>query len=393
MPFQTIYIPGINSNVVVVTPESLQSGTANRRMIRSVKSGRWPAPPPIPFNWSMGASYPMLGNDVNGDCQLVAGVHCDQCMQYSAVGVEPQYTTAAVVADYYSVTGGVDEGWNEINLTYQWEANGLGGNPNAKIWDYLNIDYTNAATLQAATAFFGPTIWNGYLAPSWLASYKTGFTWDIGPGINPDLQMAHAVMLMGFQANGNSIMANWGTEAYFTQRAIVASAFAMFVSFGPRWFNAQGYAPNGLHYTFLAPLWVSLGGLQSQLPLVSPYPPPTPGPPVPPPPPTPPAFVADMALFVGAKQVHIGEAGWSMKDDIPAMFGQTVKFNYGARVVHAPKHWTQTTNVTDYDVGISLPLNQIHAPGWAFSGGGSPGVITAKVGQRTGTMPAGWSQV
>jgi hypothetical protein len=48
-----------------------------------------------------------------------------------------------------------------------------------------------------------------------------------------------------------------------------------FVVFSLRWFNAAGYAPNGLHYDQLAAMWTAAGG--KALP-ASPFPAPTPAP-------------------------------------------------------------------------------------------------------------------
>lgn len=400
MSFQTIYVPGLSTNVVVVDPASLGAGSTNPTTpIVPVESGTWPSPPPIPFNWSAGAQYEMLGDDTDGDCQVVAGVHADECMTYSSLGVQSQFTEAAVLADYFSVTGGQDIGWNYFNLFAQWEqaGPGLGGNPSAKIWDYMSIDFTDSSTIQAAMAFFGPLIWNGYLAPSWVSKFKPGYVWDISPGITPVNYLAHAVMIFGVTSDGTLWMATWGSEGYMTMAAVDAATFFMGVTFGPRWFNPSGYAPNGLHYTYLMPLWLQLGGNPGLMPSVSPYPPPVPTPPSPPSPPVPPtpppAFTADLCLFSSAKQVHINTSGWSMKDNIPAASGKIVKFNYGAHVVHGPKGWTQTANASGWDVGISLGTNQIHAPGWSFIPNGSPGVITARCNSKGGSMPAGWIQI
>jgi hypothetical protein len=401
MSLQTIHIPGLNTDVRVQDRASLRSTQKTRKQIIPVHKvvsmpsvalgaiysdmAAWPTAP-TSFMWAPSAVYGLDGNGTYGNCQLCAGIHSDQLMTLAATGVESQFDQAAIIAQYLQVTGGLDIGWNEFNLVYQWENIGLGGNPDALILDSMDIDPTDTETVKAALWFFGSVIWNGQLAPQWLTGFKPGETWNAGAGIDTNPNLGHAVILTGVQPNGNYGMATWGASGYFEPAAVAISDPDIFVNLSWRWFNRQGYAPNGAHYTAVSPLWTALGG--RVLP-ASPFPPPSPTP-VPTPTPTPPATV-DVGVFVGPKQVHIAGSGWTMTDNVPLDQGRLIKINCGARTVHGQKGWTQTATATGFDVGIDIAGQKVQVPnGWSFSPVAPAGTVVIYYEVNHVQAPIGW---
>lgn len=245
-----------------------------------------PSPPAV-YDWTKGntLSFPILGNDQYGDCYYAAVCHQSQTYTGNS-GTECSFDENAVIRRYLAIAGG-DNGLDDGTIMPEWKGGIVGPNGPRKILDEMTVVPTDKQAIALAQWAFGGTIFTASLLDSWLANPQPGQTWDAGG--TPDPTAGHAMVLNGKDADGTYRLQTWGFNPpiKLTQAGLEAADPELIVAFSLDWFNPKGYAPNGLHYTTLSPLWQTLGGVA--LP-ASPFPPP--GPPVPPvPPPVPPVPV------------------------------------------------------------------------------------------------------
>ena len=221
------------------------------------KAPQWPAPV-LPINWYGSLVFPMDWNDQLGDCFEAAICHGDNTLT-GANGLESVFDQAAIKAQYTAASGG-DNGLDEGQAMGLWKV-GVAGDKQAVIYDYLDIDATDAEVMQSAIANFGGIAFTFSVPDAWISSFNAdGSTiWD-APA-TPDENNGHAVWLNGVLANGNYHLITWGSSCQITQAGINAVEPGATVVFSPRWFNpTTGLDPSGVHYDVKAALWTQLGG-------------------------------------------------------------------------------------------------------------------------------------
>ena len=212
--------------------------------------------------------FPLYGNDRLGDCMYVAGIHCDQTWT-GAGGVESVFDENTLEQDYLQLSGG-DNGLDEGTLIPAWKS-GLAGNKSASILGALDIDPNNPQLMQVACQYFGCVFFMLDVPDDWIQNFTDGGVWD-APAV-ADQNNGHGVMLNGVDKAGRYNVRTWGQKTWLTPAGVKQCDPTAFVAFSMRWFNAQGYAPNGLHYVDLSKLWVTMGG--NALP-ANPFPAPAP---------------------------------------------------------------------------------------------------------------------
>ena len=272
-----------------------------------------PMPPTkLPVDWTKGnaLSFPYDGNDQYGDCMYAAACHGDNTWTGN-VGAEYVFDTKAIIKSYLKLSGG-DNGLDEGMILGEWKK-GLASTSSACIFDSVDVDPNNANQMQAATYLFGGVQFQLSVPDKWINSFKTGATWD-APA-SPDPKNGHGIHFNGVDSHGHYKLQTWGTYGWITPAGVAACDPSAFVVASLRWFNSAGYAPNGLHYTQLAPLWVQLGG--SPWP-ASPFPAPAPTPTPTPPEPTPIPPSPDYPMS-GSYQFGIYKVDWTatVNDPIP----------------------------------------------------------------------------
>ena len=225
-------------------------------------------------------------------------------------GTELTFATADIVKAYLALSGG-DNGLDEQMMTGEWTNKGLAGNAAAKIFDHVDIDPTNAALMQSALYYFGGVQFQLSVPSKWINSFATGSVWDGAAKPNP--ANGHAVEFAGVDATGRYRLLTWGSYCWITQAGIADCDPSAFAVASLRWFNPQGYAANGLHYTQLAPLWQQLGGAAWP---TSPFPGPGPGPA---PTPTPAPAPAPTIPLSGTTQIGVYAVAWTatLNDPVP----------------------------------------------------------------------------
>ena len=231
----------------------------------------------LPIDWTKNDTlpFPMDDNDTEGDCMVAAAEHGDNTFTGN-VGVESVFQDSLTSAWYLKLAGG-DNGLTEGQIIQGWKG-GLPGIPQATIIDALDVDPTNAAYMQSAIQLFGGTQFMLAVPDPWVMNFVTNYIWDTGTGITADENNGHGIWFNGVASNGNYKFQTWGSHGWITPAGVLICDPSAFVVFSLRWFNAAGYAPNGMHIATLAPYWVASGGNKGVLGAISQFPPPGPSP-------------------------------------------------------------------------------------------------------------------
>jgi hypothetical protein len=245
----------------------------------------------LPIDWTKNnsLSFPIDGNDQYGCCLYAAPCHLDNTWTGN-VGTESVFNEKTIIADYLKLSGG-DNGLNEEVIVPAWKK-GLVSNPEVNILDAMDIDPTNTTMAQSAIYLFGGIIFMLSVPDNWINDFNTGYVWDVPATADPN--NGHAVLWNAADSDGNFKVQTWGTYGYITPAAVKVCDPTAFTVFSMRWFNSQGFAPNGLHYTELSQIWTAAGGIK--LP-DSPFPAPV-GPT-----PTPITPVADISIYIPSKTI------------------------------------------------------------------------------------------
>lgn len=335
-----VYVPSLKKFVHFHDRQAMKKGHPLRRF-HAPKHASIPAVTlPIDYGVYKGVQiqFPLYGNDRLGDCMYVAGLHCDQTWT-GCNGQESSFDESTLENDYIQLSGG-DNGLDEGTLVPAWRQ-GLASTPAANIIDTLDIDPTNAALMQYAIQEFGVVFFMLDVPDDWINGFTSGGVWD-APA-RADQNNGHGVMFNGVDAQGRYKLRTWGDYCWLTPAGLAQCDPTAFIVCSLRWFNAQGYAPNGKHYTELAQVWVDCGGKPwpaSPFPAPNPSPTPVPGPaptPVPPVPdpipnPAPPApapapVVGTVTINVPAEQVVRDGLGKFVAKSVP--FTGTIAFPNG----------------------------------------------------------------
>ncbi len=287
----------------------------------------FPVAKPTDWTKSNSIDFPILGNADYGDCLYCAPLHFDQTMTAN-VGVESSFDESVVISDYLKLAGGQDTGLDQDMIIPAWKQ-GLASNSKVSILDALDVDPIDTAMIQSAIYLFGGVIFMLSVPDPWINNFETGYVWDIPAYPNP--KNGHAVLWNGIDSNGRRKVQTWGTYGYITQRAVSICDPTAFTVFSMRWFNAQGIAPNGMHYIQLSKLWTMAGGIE--LP-PSPFPAPVGPTPIPTPTPTPTTF--DVGINI--KNRTIFAPGYTLNGSVFDANKIVVQTNN--KMILTPRGWT-----------------------------------------------------
>lgn len=266
------------ANTIVTLPNGQQIVLVDREQMRLVGKKqmtynplirgfvRQPTPPAT-FDWSRNRTiqFPMLGNDQYGDCYYCAMCHGVQ--SWSGMAGRPvSFDASAVIRRYLKISGG-DNGLDDRTIIPEWKHGIIGPSGPHKILDEVQVDVRDDIAVALAAWAFGGLIWTASLLSTWLSA-RPGMTWT-NDG-EPDPYAGHAMWISGKTSVGLQVE-TWGFDSPVTVTAAgVRAADSEFLAcFSMEMFDAKGFAPCGLHYLDLVPLWQSMGG--SSLP-PSPFP-------------------------------------------------------------------------------------------------------------------------
>jgi hypothetical protein len=278
---KTVIVPAPNvpgGKVVLVPRDQLRAGPGVKtaRLPRGIRAAAESNQIPVPATWDWTKNntikMPIYGNNQYGDCYYVAPVKVFQ-MWNGMNGKELLFDTNAIVRRYLQLSGG-DNGLSDSDVFPEVKAGIVGPNGPHKMLDVLIVPSTDNTALDLTEWAFGPHMFTFTVYSNFM---------NVGPGtvLNGNtggVQGGHAVAISGKTADGKRKLETWGIQpsVLITDNWVRGVDPEFIACFSLEWFNSEGYAPNGEHYTTLAPLWESLGG--KRLP-ASPFPPPKkPGP-------------------------------------------------------------------------------------------------------------------
>lgn len=237
----------------------------------------------LPIDFAKNLSFPMLGNDTDGDCFYASTCHHDQTFTGN-IGPQSIFSTAAVLQAYHRLSGG-DNGLADSEIQGEWSGRGLAGNADAKAVDYLYIDLKDQVGVQKALACFTGKQFTFAVPNNWINNSDTGSIWD-APA-TPNQNNGHAVHINGIDAQGRYKVQTWGTYTLMTHAGMLEVDPSAFVVFSERSFDSKGYDSNKRHITEVAKFWKEAGGKEIPAAILNKYPsilppsppiPPTPGP-------------------------------------------------------------------------------------------------------------------
>jgi hypothetical protein len=152
------------------------------------------------------ALFPMDGNDQYGDCTMAAAAH--------AITVYNGLTKAKVIMDqaalvkqYFQLTGGVDSGLDEMKVLNFWQSTGIDAE---KILAFVSIEPKDHAHVQQAIQLFGGVYLGFQVQANAQQDFENKKPWTPGKLTND----GHAVYAVAYDATGVTVL-TWGS----TQKA------------------------------------------------------------------------------------------------------------------------------------------------------------------------------
>lgn len=181
---------------------------AGVRTLGAYASGRLPAPPAsveVPS-----AQYPIDGNDQYGDCTIAGVAHLLSAWNAEVNEDDPVPSEDAVVATYFSLTGGQDAGCNEQRVLEAWRSHGLFGET---IDAYAPVGLSDTVELHQAIAFYGGAYLGIACPASAQQQFASGKPWTYVPG--SPVEGGHCIVALGYDHTA-VYCATWGGIAPVT---------------------------------------------------------------------------------------------------------------------------------------------------------------------------------
>jgi hypothetical protein len=213
-------------------------------------------PLPMPsaaIDWTHAvSSWPMLGNDVCGDCTIAAALHAVQLWTANA-GTEIVPDTACALSGYAAATGynpktGTnDNGAVENDILLYWMHTGL---PVASIGalDQLDgfaaIEPDNLVDVKRAIAAFGVCYAGVELPIEAEEEFDAGKPWANTTG-RPGTWGGHGIPLVAYDAEG-LICVTWGKLQRLTWQWWQAYGVESYALLRREWIGRAGTSPSGL---------------------------------------------------------------------------------------------------------------------------------------------------
>ena len=215
------------------------------------------ADPPQSADWSK-AQFQMLGNDTVSDCTC-AGAGNHQTEVTTAAGDPYEPTAADILAAYSAITGydpaqtdaggnnPTDQGANLLDVLAYWQKKGIAAHT---IGAYVAVDPLNRRFVQQAIAYLEGLYIGICLAQAWLDAPQ-GQVWDIGPGIKPDANLGHCVVVVAYDADGVTVV-TWGYLQKITWAAWEAAVDEAYAIVSDDELEPDGKTPVGFDMPTLA---------------------------------------------------------------------------------------------------------------------------------------------
>ena len=154
--------------------------------------------------------YPIDGNASFGDCTIAGAAHLIEAWDAEVKEPDRIPTEEEVVDQYFTLTGGEDNGLNEAEVLLQWQREGLfEGLPNrSEIAAYAPVSPHRLLEQHQAIAFYGG-LYMGIECPlSAQEQFAAGEPWTFVEG--SEVEGGHCVVGLGYGPNGGIHAATWG---------------------------------------------------------------------------------------------------------------------------------------------------------------------------------------
>ena len=267
--------------------------TARGLMVKATfKATALPAPPAT-FDHAGSTPMPMLGNDRVGDCFYASACHHDSLMT-GGVGSPSAFDLTKVLKAYNRLSGG-DNGLSDQEIQGEWKNRGLAEVADAKIFDWLYLDWNDLDAVDAALYHFPGSQFTFTVPQRWISNSGTGAEWDAPCPANNN---GHAVLFAGRDEKKRKKLYTWGTYVWITRAGVKSCDPDGFVVASERAFDKSGYNANKKHVTEVDKLWQSAGGKAFPAAVIAKFPPIGPTPPDPTPVPPGPVTKAQMILRI-----------------------------------------------------------------------------------------------
>lgn len=164
-------------------------------------------PAPAPSDWTGKIrKWPTMLNDQYGDCVVAAKGHALQIFTAYGLGGEVITSDRVISDDYFTETGGADNGLNIADSLDYWIKHGLGGNMGVTAWADVNFD--TPAEVMLAGQLFGGVFLGVTLPSNCFDAINAGRPWT-DTSQRPNQNMGHAIYLAKIESDGPTCV-TWG---------------------------------------------------------------------------------------------------------------------------------------------------------------------------------------
>lgn len=201
----------------------------------------------------------MYANDRLGDCTCAAAAHMVQSWTTYARLRDVVLPWREVVAAYFAITGGKDNGEACLDVLKYWRGSGIAGD---RIAGFTKLRNRDIAQAKLSIDLFG-SAYLGFALPDFAIATRKA--WDVPPGgavgaARPNESNGHCVPAVGYDGE-NVYVATWGRLKAMTWRFYEAYMDEAYAVLSRDWLEKNRKAPSGFQ---LDTLEKDLAGLGSE---------------------------------------------------------------------------------------------------------------------------------
>ncbi len=164
-------------------------------------------PPEFFDNYSKINDWFLDGNDIYGDCTMAAAAHAIRAWNAATGSSDPVPHKAALLEEYFKLTGGPDTGLVESLVLKTWHDSGLCGN---KILGYAPIDIHNLDHIRHAAHLYGIVYIGVQMTKGAEHQFKLKKPWTVKKGQQANTVVGgHAIPIVGYDKNSFYVV-TWG---------------------------------------------------------------------------------------------------------------------------------------------------------------------------------------
>jgi hypothetical protein len=228
----------------------------------AVRKDSPPLPTSIDYSIGMPSDLGAMLNDSLGDCTCAAVGHAIQIWTFNADGSSKMVTPPdSDIEALYELAGGyvpgnpsTDNGCVEQTVLTDWLNDAVDGNV---LTAYVEVDQTDMDEVKRTICECG-LIYIGFNVPNYLMNVPAGGTWDVDPHGDNSSAGGHAVVICGYDVNGNMKVQSWGDWYIMTPAFWAANVDECYALANKDWMETTGNSPAGLTIAELETLMQSM---------------------------------------------------------------------------------------------------------------------------------------